>query len=393
MNQIYIGDNLEVLKDEGYCKQIGMVDCIYADPPYNTGNTFSYYDKQDRTVWLSFMKQRLIAMKNILKNSGCIFISIDDKELAYLKVLCDEIFNEKNFVGVFITKQAQRSNAKHINTTHEYILCYAKDKSRLKPFKVKRLSIPSQKEMIQSLMDEIKKEFQTNGKEAAQKQLAKRIKEICLKENITWIKNYSCVDENGEIYFPKDLSTPGKPAALSLPEIGLELKPLKTRGWSSPEKFRSLYYEGNLVFRNGRPYEKHLLSDSEDSAPSILNFYSRQGSKDLVELGLRDLFDTPKPVALIKYLIQLAVPKNGIILDPFGGSGTTAQAVYELNEEENANRSYVLIQQKETMSPKSKPYAVCKHLSITPDVSRAMLYRITKFLSLHHGEPPTVFPL
>lgn len=378
---IYIGDNLSVMNSNNFKNTIGnRVDCIYIDPPYNTKRKFSYKDKMDRPAWLLFMEERLSVARNTLKETGIIFLSIDDNEYAYLKVLCDKVFGDENFIGTFITNQSQRSNARHINIVHEYILCYAKKKKKAKEFKIKRILIPEQKLMIETLCSEVKRVFCSEGRITAHKLLAEKIKQICLNENITWLKNYSSIDENGDIYFAKDLSTPGTPRVVSIPEINLFLEPLPTRGWSSDAKFKSLFYQNNLVFKNGRPYEKHLLVNSEDSAPSVLNYYSRQGTKDLNNLGLRNLFDTPKPVEMIKYLIRISTPMNGVVLDFFAGSGTTAQAVYETNIEDNALRSYVLIQIDEKMEKSSLAYKTCIKLGIKPVISEAMLYRIDTFL-------------
>ena len=343
-NKIYIGDNLKIMKSKRFEKYKGTIKMIYIDPPYNTTSKFAYNDKRSETEWEDFMKQRLKCAKELLSESGVIFISIDDNEYAELKVLCDKVFDKSNFVGTFITNQAQRSNAKHINTIHEYILCYAKNKNKLDTFKIKRIEIPEQKQMIDDISSKVKKEFDEKGNEDATKLLSKLIKKYCNDYNITWLKNYSNVDETGNVFFAKDLSTPGKPRKVSIPEIKLELKPLPTRGWSSDEKFKALHKDNLLCFKGGRPYEKHYLKDSEDNAPSLLNFYSRQGTNDLNKLGLRDLFDTPKPVEMIKFLIRLVAKDNDIVLDFFAGCGTTAQAVYEVNEENNKKINYVLIQ-------------------------------------------------
>ena len=241
--------------------------------------------------------------------------------------------------------------------------------------------------MILTLSDAIQRELYAHGREAATKKLAQEIRRICAEMNITWLKNYNCIDEAGHIFFGKDLSTPGTPREVHIPEIGLHLQPLKTRGWSSDEKFISLYRRGRLVYKAARPYEIHYLHESTDSAPSVLNFYSRQGSNDLNKLGLRDLFDTPKPVALIKFLIRLAAQPGDVVMDFYAGSGTTAQAVYEVNQEDQKNLSYVLIQREEALNPKSKAYAACRRLKLTPLVPTLMLHRIDTWLQKNGRQP------
>lgn len=385
-NHIFIGDNLAVMQSENFKSKVNMVDTIYIDPPYNTKNSFSYSDCKGTNDWINFMDTRLRCAKNLLKETGVIFISIDDNEYANLKMICDNIFQTKNFLGTFITHQAQRSNAKFINTVHEYILCYAKNKTKTREFKIKRWIIPEEREMMADIIFNVGEAYRELGRDQAQKILNQAINYWCEERNITWLKNYNTLDDEGNICFGKDLSVPSAPNHLVIPEIGLDLPPLGTRGWASAEHFKEIYYANKLIYKNGRPYEKHLLVDAEDNVGSILPFYSRQGTNDLNRLGLRDLFDTPKPVDLIKYLIRISTPKNGDVLDFFGGSGTTAQAIYELNQEENANRHYALIQLDEPVNTSAKSYTVCSSFGIKPIISELMIYRINTYLKLSGQE-------
>lgn len=139
-------------------------------------------------------------------------------------------------------------------------------------------------------------------------------------------------------------------------EIGLHLLPLETRGWQTKEKILKLHQENKLILKNGRPYEKHLLVDSTDNVMSILNFYSRQGKHDLDKFGLSGIFSTAKPVELIKYLIKICTDKDDVILDYFGGSGTTAQAVIECNQDDGGNRQFLICQTDEPI--KNNNYAI-----------------------------------
>lgn len=385
-NEIYIGDNLKVMRSSKFKKYLEKVKMIYIDPPYNTQSQKSYNDKSSSKEWEKFMKKRLEASKNYLKPDGVIFISIDDNEYANLKVLCDKVFGKENFVGTFITQQAQRSNAKHINTVHEYIICFAKDKSKLNKFVINRLEIPEQKSMIDKLNREVKKIINNEGIDVANKKIKNIIKDYCFNYNISWLKNYSNVDENGQIYFSVDLSTPGKPRKVDIPSIGLKLKPLPTRGWSSDKRFIELYNEGRLCFKDGRPYAKHYLYESEDNVPSILKFFSRQGTNDLKKLGIGNIFDTPKPVDMLKFLIRIATKNNDIILDFFAGSGSLAQAVYEVNEEDNKNNKYLLIQIPEEVNQKSDVYKACKEFNIKPTVDEILKFRIDYYLKQNNKE-------
>ena len=379
-NEIYIGDNLEIMKSQKFDKYEEKIKMIYIDPPYNTQGKKSYNDKSSSEDWGLFIKKRLEASKRLLKQDGVIFISIDDNEYANLKLLCDRIFGKENFVGTFITQQAQRSNAKHINTVHEYILCFAKNKEKLHKFVINRMEIPEDKKMIDKLNREVRKIIDHEGLEEANRKIKDIVKDYCYNYNITWLKNYSNVDENGNIYFSVDLSTPGKPRFVDIPEIGLKLDPLPTRGWSSDKKFIELYKENRLCYKDGRPYAKHFLYESEDNVPSLLKFFSRQGTNDLKKLGIGNLFDTPKPVEMLKFLIRIATGNDDIVLDYFAGSGSLAQAVYEVNEEDNRNIKYILIQIREKVNEKTDVYKACKDLGIMPSVDEILKYRIEVFL-------------
>ncbi|MBR2709642.1 site-specific DNA-methyltransferase [Candidatus Saccharibacteria bacterium] len=379
-NEIYIGDNLTVMKSDTFKKYHGLIGLIYIDPPYNTQTSRSYNDKNDSNTWYDFMHERLIEAKELLRDDAVILISIDDNEYASLKLCCDDVFGMQNFVGTMITKQAQRSNAKLINTVHEYVLCYAKDKKKLGSFSIKRMDIPEQKHMIEGLQKEIKDTLRESGKEIAAKALSKRIKQICEEDDITWLRNYSNIDDDGKIFFAVDLSTPGEPRTVDIPEIGLHLDPLPTRGWTTDARFIELYKAKRLAFKNGRPYSVRYLSESKDNVPSILNFYSRQGTHDLKRLGLQDVFDTPKPVEMLKFFIRMTDTHDSIVLDFFGGSGSTGQAVYETNDEDDRQNRYILIQLDEEVNRKSKAFNKCKELGIEPSIDKILEFRLKKFL-------------
>ena len=170
-NEIYIGDNLTVMTNPVFEKYTNKIKMIYIDPPYNTQIKKSYSDKIESNKWKSYIEERIKVSKKYLKDDGVIFISIDDNEFANLKIICDDIFGRENFVGTFITMQSQRSNAKHINTIHEYILCFAKNKSKLHKFVMKRIEIPEDKKMIDKLNHEVKKIIDAEGVNIANKKI------------------------------------------------------------------------------------------------------------------------------------------------------------------------------------------------------------------------------
>lgn len=381
MNKLYVMDASKCL-DQIHKETIKF---IYIDPPYNTkAKHFEYNDDNDN--WDFEMKKILSKAQDKLKEDGCIFISIDDNKLFELKLICDSIFSKKNYLGLFITRQATRSNSKHINTIHEYVLAYAKDKNKLKRFTVYRKDLDLYKPTINTLIKDVKTIFKNKGQKEANIYLNQCLKKLTLDENYSWIRNYNLVDENGEIFFAKDLSTPSKPFELIIAEINLKLPKLKTRGWSSKEKIIKLYNQNKLIFKGDRPYEKHFLYESEDNVMSIINFYSRQGTHDLDKLGLKDLFKTPKPVEMIKYLIQIATGDNDLVLDFFAGSGSTAQAVLELNHKEQTNRKFVLCQNKEKIKNNPKAIQKLKEYNLENEISNITYLRLEKLKELYNFE-------
>ena len=375
-HKVYIGDNVKVMGGDDFSQYEGKVSVIYIDPPYNTKTKKSYNDKQAGEEWLSFMLTRLMYARLCLAKEGVIFISIDDNEYAYLKMLCDREFGEKNCLGTFITKQSQRSNSKHINTVHEYILAYAKNKNKCKPFRVRRRNTPEGRKIIETVYGFA--EECADDKKLGLKGYRKKLKEYADRNGLSWLKNYNFYNDLDEPYFATDLSTPGKPRTVDIPEIGLHLDPLPTRGWSSDEKFIELYRTNRLMFRDGRPYAIHYLYEAEDSAPSILDFYSRQGNEDMKRLGLDGIFDTPKPVNMLKYLLRITGVSEGIVLDFFAGSGSFCQATEEVNKEDGKNLQCILIQLDEDIQEGTEAYDRCKELGIEPNIPAVLEARLKK---------------
>ncbi|MDR2828151.1 MAG: site-specific DNA-methyltransferase [Acholeplasmatales bacterium] len=379
-NNIFVGDNLDIMSDLFFLNAYkNSVSFIYIDPPYNTFNNFSYNDSMKSEEWNDFMEKRILASYSLMLERGCIFISIDDNEYANLKIICDKIFGKNNFIGTFITKQSQRSNTKLINVVHEYVVCYAKNIKKVNQFKISRMDIPSDANMIKKLYSDVKICLEKNGYNAASKYLKELVKKYCEEYGITWLINYNNLSEDGKIYFAKDLSTPGNPRTVDIPSIGLHLEPLHSRGWSSDSKFLELFNNNRLVYKDGRPYSVTYLEESEDNAPSMLNFYSRFGTNDLKKLGIDGLFDTPKPVDMIKYFIRLVAKKDDIILDYFAGSGTTGQAVLELNNDLDLNLSVALIQIDEEICKKTKVYKKCIEIGIKPNLINILSHRLKTF--------------
>ncbi|WRG14918.1 site-specific DNA-methyltransferase [Helicobacter pylori] len=391
-NAIIIGDNLDALKllKSAYSEKIKM---IYIDPPYNTTNeNFIYpdnfrkdYQKILREVglmeidengeeieseslkffkntqgskthsgWLSFMLPRLKLARDLLKEDGVIFISIDDNEQANLKLLCDEIFGEDNFVGDFIRKTKSTTNDAKIglNYQHEFLLCYAKDKN------------------YTNLLGGEKN-----------------------------LENYKNPDND-----PNGAWTSGNPTKPGYAKIqnfpltnpytkAIEYPP-EGRSWVFTEKtIQNFIDERRLVFKkehkeNERIFiYKHYLKDLKttkktfDSLVFSDNCYMNQAAtKELLNLGMGEYFSYPKGVDFVAKIVEHATEKGDIILDFFAGSGTTAHAVMELNAEDKGNREFILVQIDEEIKEDKNAYDFCKKelKSAKPVISDITIERVKR---------------
>ena len=332
----------------------GKIDIIYIDPPYNTGNKDFVYDDDfveyedgfKHSKWISFIERRLVIAQRLLKKEGVIFISIDDKEQAQLKMLCDEIFGEENFIACMPrrTKSSGKTTNK-ISANHDYVLVYEKSKN-------------------QSLI--IGLEHNDEGFKYEDEYVNERGK-YKLNQTLDYDSlSYSPsldypIEINGEILYPG-----GDYEKYKERQKGNYKRADWAWRWSK-DLFEFGYKNGFIVVKKGknglpRIYTKTYLNakiqkDEIDgykitieerrkpisSIEFIESKYSNDNAKkDLVKLFDNSKFDYPKPVELIKTLIKIYNNKNAVILDFFAGSGTTGQAVLELNNEDNGNRQFIL---------------------------------------------------
>lgn len=323
-NLLIEGDNYHSLAVLNFTHR-AAVDLIYIDPPYNTGNNDFIYndkfvDKEDtfrHSKWLSFMEKRLKLARNLLKSNGVIFISIDDNEQAPLKMLCDEVFGEENFVTTIIwqKKYTQSNDAKYFSATHDYILCYAKN-LRDGGFKVNLLSRTEDQTARYSNPDN-----DSRGPWASQPIQVKTPSSSCIYE----------------------IKTPA----------GRSVWPPKGRSWQfQRERYEELVKDNRIWFGEDGgnvPRIKKFLSEVKEGViPKTIWLYNEVGSNDDAKRLLKELlpeksFDSPKPVSLIKHIIRISEPsKDGLVLDFMAGSGTTGHAVAALNKEDGGNRRFIL---------------------------------------------------
>lgn len=357
---LYIeGDNLEVLKllQETY---LGKIKMIYIDPPYNTGNDFVYNDEfgmrneewnevsgnydedgnqitgklekntesngRFHTDWLNMIYPRLKIAKDLLTDDGVIFISIDDNELENIKKCCEEVFGESNFLANIVWKHTQQSknDEPHFSRQYNHTLVYAKMKSSLPNFYFKRTE----------------------------------------EDN----KNYSNPDADPKgMWRSGDVRSPNYRKTLcytiTAPNGNIIQPP--TNGWRwSEESLRDKISTGEIKFKsdNSGIIRKIYLCDQTGRTPENLwegqQFGTTRQAASLIK-NLFDgvqVFDTPKPIELIKKMLEIATGQDSIVLDFFSGSATTAHAVMQLNAEDGGNRKFIMVQLPEETDEKSEAY-------------------------------------
>ena len=349
------GDNLHALTVLNYT-HAGLVDVIYIDPPYNTGNRDFIYndrfvDREDsyrHSKWLSFMAKRLKLARKLLKETGVIFISIDDNEQAQLKLLCDEIFGEENFVGNIIWNNVTDNNPTNIASEHEYVFCYAKNKQFILP--EWKSANDTAKKMLLEIGDSLIKEF--NEQEKLQKAYSAWFSKN--KSALSQLDNYKYIDSEGIYAGSRSVHNPGKEGYrydVIHPITGQACKqPLM--GYRFPKStMDKMLAEGRILFGSDESKLieiKIYVRDYLSKLSSVLKLDGRVGANQLRELFENEKsFNNPKPIDLVKKLLDFSSPSDALILDFFAGSGTTMHATMALNAEDGGTRRCILVTNNE----------------------------------------------
>ena len=302
-NMLIHGDNLLALKalEQDYA---GHVKCIYIDPPYNTGNAFEHYDDGlEHSIWLSLMRERLELLKNLLSDDGSIWISIDDDESHYLKVLCDEIFGRINFVSniVWEKKYSPQNDTKWLSDSHDHILLYAKNKETWRPNLLPR-------------SEEMNSRYKNPDNDP---------------RGVWKAADFSVRTYNKSCDYP-----------IKLPS-GRIVNPPESRAWAtSEEKFKELVRDNRVWFGkdgNNVPSIKKFLTEVKDGSVSKTIWFrlevgDNQEAKREIKALFKDIsvFDTPKPERLIERILTLGSNPGDLVLDSFLGSGTTAAVAHKM---------------------------------------------------------------
>lgn len=374
-NLYIIGDNLDALKHL-LGSYAGKIKCIYIDPPYNTGSDgFVYPDnfsfsaaelsrmigieeeeaariinlkgKSSHSAWLSFMYPRLILARELLSDDGVIFISIDDNEQANLKLMCDEIFGEENFIAEFVwkSKLGKVGTTSTISSVHEYIICFSKQALNVQFKMIKNISA---------------------GR----------------KENLRQWGVADRREDRPSMYYPITIN-------------GVKVYPIKEDGsdgrWRvGKEMAKQLLKEGLLELRekNGQYniYRNFSTGESFTAYTSLLLDEigtTAKGATMLKNLSMSNVFDFSKPIELLQHFFDICTVDNDIILDFFSGSATTAHAVMQLNAEDGGKRKYIMVQLPEKIA-NDKPAYKAGYKTID-EIGRERIKRAAKKIQAETG--------
>ena len=329
VNILIEGDNYHALSVLNYTHK-GKVDVIYIDPPYNTGKkdfkyNDSWVDENDtyrHSKWLSFMSKRLRLAKNLLTDEGVIFINIDNNEIAQLKLLCDEVFNEKN-VDIVIWKKIDPKYDRNVNAKitkrtkriHEFILVVYKNKEKTTFDKIKKLPNWSKKK---SNPDNDPRGGYESG-------------------ILSFEEGHKNEDKNSKYYYT--ITAPSG-------------RNIIRHFFITQDEFNELMRDNRIYFpKKGDGVPRLKVFENEEKDFYFETILEGVGSLNSAKKELADIFgvseekipfDTPKPTKLVKEIIRASAPKNALVLDFFAGSGTTGHAVLKLNKEDDGNRKFIL---------------------------------------------------
>jgi adenine-specific DNA-methyltransferase len=297
-NMLIHGDNLLALKalEQHYA---GKVKCIYIDPPYNTGNAFEHYDDmQEHSLWLNLMFHRLVLLKNLLHTEGSIWVTLDDNEVHYCKVMMDEIFGRANFIGNVVWQHSiqGKNDSKTFSLHHNHILVYSKTNN----FQIGRVPRQEKHNIAYSNPDNDPKGFWRSGD----------VRSPNYRENLMY-----------------DVKTPsGK--IIKAPDKGWR--------WSKELLHQKIEIKEIIFSKNEEKLIRKIYLDGQDDRVAETIWFgedvgtTREANKHIKDIFIEDVFGTPKPERLIERVLTLATKEGDLVLDSFLGSGTTAAVAHKM---------------------------------------------------------------
>ncbi len=307
-NRLIKGDNLLALKALE-AEFAGKVKCVFIDPPYNTGSAFTHYDDGlEHSIWLGLMRDRLEIIRRLLADDGSLWITIDDNEAHYLKVICDEVFGRSNFVAnvIWQKKYAPANDSIWLSDSHDHVLLYAKVKEVWRPNKLSRTED----------QDKLYKNEDSDPRGA-------------------WMSdNYTCAktaDERPNLFY-----------SVTNPNTGEEIWPKRTRVWAFDRKAHERHIAENMIYwgKNGtnstprlKKFKENLRSTGRVAATIWLHEevgHNQDAKREQLALNAQSPFTTPKPEKLLHRILEIASNPGDLVLDSFAGSGTTGAVAHKM---------------------------------------------------------------
>lgn len=411
------GDNLEAVKLllKAYAQRVKL---LYIDPPYNTGNDFVYPDdyrdsinaylrytgKRDdegmrtssnpessgrfHTNWLNMMYPRLFLARSLLRRDGVIFASIDESELPRLRFILDEIFGVENFVAEMVWAAGRKNDSKLISVSHEYIVCYARDKQHLADT---RTTWRQRKKGLEDIYAVHKRLLREHGDDYPAITAALKSWFASLPDGhpAKLHRHYSHVDRRG-VYFPDNISWPGGggPKYEVLHPVTGKPVVVPSRGWlfADPQRMQELIDDDRVQFGEDEtrvPCIKAYLADRELQTPySVFYQDGRAATKRLRDLMGGDYFSFPKDERVLQELIEMTTAGDDLVMDFFAGSGSTGHAVMAQNAADGGQRSFVLVQLPEPLDASKKEQAaavrMCEELDSPHVLSSVTIERLRR---------------
>ena len=346
----------------------GQVDFIYIDPPYNTGNEGWIYndkyvagdDHYKHSKWLAFMERRLLLARELLKPTGVIIVAIGDEEHHRLRMLMDQTFGAENFISDVVWQGGRKNDSRYVSNGADYMLIYSQNASALVDAGV---TWSDRKQGVDDALAAAAQAWETSGHDAA---LATKAYRLWLRTNKTrltdGVARYNSIGDDGRPYFAGDLSkqSPTKNSRYDLihPVTGEPVK-MHPNGWRAVrETMEKLIAEGRILFgedHTSTAYFKRFLDEqTAETVGSVFEQDRRASGLHLKKILGEGRFPNPKDHTVLMRWIRIAAPKDAVVVDFFGGSGTTAEAVMRLNDDDGGSRICLLVTNNEAAAEDAK---------------------------------------
>ena len=342
-----IGDNKDYLVKYGETYR-NKVDIIYIDPPYNTHNKdFQYNDKQERSQWSRFIQERLKLSQNFLKETGIIIVSIDDSEHHNMRILLDQVYGAENFISNVVWIGSGSSKVRFSRGGLDYMLIYAKDKKQAPQWWEPK---DNAQDILNFVAKQKEKQVTIDEAEFALKKFLK----VNQDKYAAGLASYASIDSQWRVFttasIVNSLDRPNLKYDITDPATGV-VYPHPDKGWTlSKATYQALYDKGMIVFAGNRPRKKYFLEDNMTQKPQPIVQESRSKAHSQLEKIIgKNNFRYSKNVSVLKkwFNIVSGNQKDAIIMDFFAGSGSTGQAVLEMNAEDQGTRQVVLMTNNE----------------------------------------------